>query len=400
VLGIERQAALRVIASEVLQAFGGAPQQTDSRGAVGYGPSDPSALGAVAQALREAVQHAGGGDPVPQLLEKIEAGLASARQALGGLGWDDAAINDAIGEFRDRVSSLVNVPTAPPASAPESVTAVSAQTVRKERASLSLMTQDGDVVTIRYRHRESDRVDVAQVSTDGSTTVSAAIDSKSSTRVKVEVTGELDEGQLAAIEDFLGRVGALADEFFNGQVEEAFAAGATLGFDAGEIAGFSLRLSVTERIRLQAIDQSFVPHAAGTAPASVERLPAQAAPRVPLPTELPAAATAASVPAAALQPETPSALTSAPASNMTRAYEAITAYVRRVLVAAETPLTLGGIDVAWSSKIRLVAAAIERAPQASTPNSGAGPALLGNVLDAVAANGARASGADAPAKAA
>lgn len=78
VLGIERQVVLRVIASEVPQALGGAPQQSAPEGVSGYGPSDPSTLGAVARALRAAIRDANGADPVPLLLGKIETGLASA----------------------------------------------------------------------------------------------------------------------------------------------------------------------------------------------------------------------------------------------------------------------------------------------------------------------------------
>lgn len=118
------------------------------------------------------------------------------------------------------------MPVPAAAGVPDSITAVSAQHVCKERASLSLLTQDGDVVRIQYKHRESDRVGVAAISADGTTSVAAAIDAKSSTRIRVEVEGTLDEGERAAIEDFLGKAGALADEFFNGNIEDAFAAGA------------------------------------------------------------------------------------------------------------------------------------------------------------------------------
>ena len=67
--------------------------------------------------------------------------------------------------------------------------------------------------------------------------------------MQVGVEGELDAQELKAIGDLMDKVDSLATQFFAGDAQAAFSAASDLGFDAGEIAGFALRLSVKEFAR-------------------------------------------------------------------------------------------------------------------------------------------------------
>src|SRR5690606_34624209 len=129
---------------------------------------------------------------------------------------------------------------------------VSAAYVRKERGRIELVTRDGDVVRIGYRARESERVNVAGVQDTHGSAVSARIVTDQSARLSVSVRGALDADELAAIEAFLGRIDALATQFYDGDAEAAFAAAAALQVDPQEIVRYSVKLSVRERYAMGA----------------------------------------------------------------------------------------------------------------------------------------------------
>lgn len=388
-------AALRVASREVMAALGGSAETTGpSRTTPGYGPVDASGLGAVAKALRAALERAApnGADPVPGLLAQIESGLANATAALARLGLADDAIESAIGEFRARVGGLIDASVGASAPVATSLTAVSAQQVRKERASLQLVTQDGDVVHIRYRSRAAERLDIAAMGSAGVTAVSAQAHSSSSAHLKLDVRGELDAGELAAIEDFLAQVDGLAKDFFAGDVEQAFATGAALKLDAGELAAFSIRLSVSERTSIRAVDQRpqtpapRYPAAAVAAPAPVQAgtlTPASAADVSATGNAARASPQAAPAEAGAITPA---------AHTPPSVHDTIRSFVRRAVQAADAPLAIGRIEVGWAAKLRFVAEAIERAPpDAANTATRPGAVLLGDVLDRVATGARRAA---------
>lgn len=65
------------------------------------------------------------------------------------------------------------------------------------------------------------------------------------------VEGELDEGELKAINDLLNQVNTVAESFFDGDLEQAFEQAINMGFDANEIKDFSLVLTQTSTTRIQ-----------------------------------------------------------------------------------------------------------------------------------------------------
>jgi hypothetical protein len=121
--------------------------------------------------------------------------------------------------------------------------------MRRQKGSVSILTQDGDTVQIRFRTREGLAVQSNTTASGDGSTSSTSVYAFASGRVQVEVNGELDTDELKAIGDLMDKVDSLAAQFFEGDTEAAFSAASELGFDAGEIAGFALRLSVKEFAR-------------------------------------------------------------------------------------------------------------------------------------------------------
>ena len=69
----------------------------------------------------------------------------------------------------------------------------------------------------------------------------------------------MSEEELGAINDLLGRVNNLAGEFFAGDLDVAFEQAMNLGYDAQQIASFSLNLAQVEIQQVTQAYQAFEP---------------------------------------------------------------------------------------------------------------------------------------------
>lgn len=114
----------------------------------------------------------------------------------------------------------------------------------KNSFSFTLTTADGDTVLIKTRSIRASVVESYLAQKEG---VDARIQESQSQREQFsfEVGGELDAGELSAINDLLHQVSALSEEFFSGNLDQAFKMASELGYDATEISAFALNLTHT-----------------------------------------------------------------------------------------------------------------------------------------------------------
>jgi len=117
----------------------------------------------------------------------------------------------------------------------------------QNESDFSLTTQDGDTVTIRFAQSGSE-----QFQLEGQSFLYSAGQSQS---FQIEINGELDEGELTAITDLLSQVGQVSELFFEDRFQDAFAAALNVGFDASEIASFSLDLSQSQYQEVQTYER-------------------------------------------------------------------------------------------------------------------------------------------------
>jgi hypothetical protein len=276
--------------------------------------------------------------------------------------------------------------------------------LRKQKASLNILTQDGDSIAIRFRSREAVAVQ-STGQTAGAVDAAASVSSDlqlysfASGQVQIAVEGQLDDDELTAIGDLLGKVHGLATDFFGGDMEAAFSAAADIGFDASEIASFSLRMSVRESMRA-----GFSPAAARPAPelpaaptgeaaasgAAAGSAPAPASPgtapvsavQTPAPAEVAAPATTPEQPAAE---EVPPAAPASAAADAPTLQSILGDYVQQVLGNLAGTMVTGKFEFSMSLKLRMVVAALQVPPQ---PEAAASPGakLLGDTLQKVAAS--------------
>jgi hypothetical protein len=235
-----------------------------------------SGIQGIATAIRKVLSKsdATGTDAPDDVLKQIEQSLKKAAQALADSGVDAKTIDTTIDKFRSQLADALesrtnavddSTPTATPTASthpiPASSTQLDATTintllareVRKQQGSIDLVTAEGDQVSIRFRTDEVTSAGVRQTTAaDGATTTEARSSVVSRGRLQVEVSGDLNEEELAAIGDLLTKVDELATKFFSGDVQAAFAAAVDLGVDSDQIASYQLDLTYSRKVAVAA----------------------------------------------------------------------------------------------------------------------------------------------------
>jgi len=201
-------------------------------------------------------------------LEGFKKGFAEAEEQLEALGMLNEHVAQDIGHTYDLVTNGIDqlrerFLTDLVQEQPEEETPVydagtlmassSAYDFAQENTfSFSLTTADGDKVNITASAAEAYS---AQRSSDENGR-SQSISFSNNQHFSLSVEGELDEGELEAINDLLGQVNDLASDFFAGDYDQAFKEALDIGYDATEITGFALRLTHTE---VQRFSEAYTP---------------------------------------------------------------------------------------------------------------------------------------------
>ncbi len=195
----------------------------------GSGPTRPAGTAAQpgVQAGAQAVDQPGSG---------VTGGLQELAASLQGL----RAVADTL---RAQLESMLG-----DASGSSSVASFVSASIR-QRASFQFVTQEGDVVELTVRSRASIASSAASVQDASGSATTTKTTVIASSRLSVQVHGDLNDKEMAAIKDVLGQVETLADKFFGGDVQAAFAASASLHIDSTQLASMALEFSSSLRLR-------------------------------------------------------------------------------------------------------------------------------------------------------
>lgn len=327
-------------------------------------------------------------------------GLSHSNMGLGGPGWrrhhgaDDAAsvggatsthtatststntIGDALGSLSDSIAAMRSQldSLATSFAFPDSSASVSAaQLINRQKGVMEIHTLEGDTVTLRFSARTAVNYSSAQANVDGTTVSSSALDVSSRSRVSLQVEGDLNDEELAAINALVGQVNDLTDTFFDGNVDEALSQAMSLTYDSSQLADYSLRLKL--RQSFEGYSAALLP-AASTTPAPTESTgtpaPTEAAPvaSTPVASETPAPV----VDAGAVEPavgagesaETP-ATTETPADTGTATGGTLTLAEFAAKVRMSFTMRDGDsrIGLSYDLKVKLLVTSIQQAaPQA------------------------------------
>ncbi|MGF6695344.1 DUF5610 domain-containing protein [Pseudomonas sp. D(2018)] len=220
-------------------------------------------LGFIDQRLSK--EKAEGADPakLQGLLDQARAGIQKgfddARKILDGLGVLGGKvvedIDDTFGRIQDGLDKLQKTYTQPAqATQGEGAVAVAGYSERfaakAETFDLEVKTRDGDRLRISIAQASASwsRSSVVAAS-DGKNALVAASSQSSSLQIgawQIEVDGELDDEEKAALSDLLGQVQDISSKFYSGDVAGAFDRAMALDMDGEQLASMSMRLTQTK----------------------------------------------------------------------------------------------------------------------------------------------------------
>ncbi|WP_218313086.1 DUF5610 domain-containing protein [Alteromonas antoniana] len=204
-----------------------------------------------------------------QAREGVAKGIAMAEKDIGSF------MNDEIKEGIDRSRNLINdridslekrLLGGDDASAVNSVSASLVAGASDSRSgNILIRTRDGDELTLSFESlRQFQFAQQTQVTSSASQTTNnegdntgAGISETTSqtslyqyferSGISFSLNGELDEDEMKAIADLVGKANDLADTFFAGDMDKAFEEALALGFDDKELVGYALQLNHTKQ---------------------------------------------------------------------------------------------------------------------------------------------------------
>ncbi|MSR13933.1 MAG: hypothetical protein EXR86_05075 [Gammaproteobacteria bacterium] len=135
---------------------------------------------------------------------------------------------------------------AQPATEPQGFAALSFS--HSDRTTLFITTQDGDTVRLKIKTRESISLDTNEQEAGDRLLTEFTLQAQSSTKVSFVVNGDLSADELGAIRSVVEQAGAIAQEFFAGDLQSAFAAAADFNIDATQLAIVGFRMSSREQL--------------------------------------------------------------------------------------------------------------------------------------------------------
>ncbi len=211
-----------------------------------YTPTAPSSSDVASEALGAAGRLAGQ-DPLSasEQLKALREDVEAAGDAVKGLIGDDDLddVEDAIAKISQGLDEADDDAAR---NTVASASFLSAESVLKQSSKIRIRTQEGDVVTLDLRRRESfSATDVAVQGAGGSFT-STEVEASSKSRLVLNVRGDINAEELAAIQGVFEQAEAIAADFFGGDIAAAFEAASGLAYDSEQLSRVSLRFRERE----------------------------------------------------------------------------------------------------------------------------------------------------------
>lgn len=163
---------------------------------------------------------------------KVEETASYVRGTVGD--YDDVAeVDDAMAKVDQGLSKLEDEVAA---NRESSAFVLGLDTRSKQRSTIQIRTQEGDIVRLSLKRIDNTSAsDVAYSNNEISlTSTEVAVSSRSRMILKVE--GDLNESELAAIQNVFAQAESIADEFFSGDIGAAFNIAQDFKFDTGQLA--------------------------------------------------------------------------------------------------------------------------------------------------------------------
>ena len=203
---------------------------------------------------------------------------------------------------------------------------------RKQQSKISIRTQEGDIVKLSLKR--DDRMSATDVaSTDGSNSVSRTeVEVSSKSRMVLSVEGDLNESELAAIQNVFAQAEQIADEFFGGDIGAAFNMVQGFEFDSEQLAKVNMRFKMREVSRIAYSETRTIAGPAVEATPQPQSAPEPSAitASVAAPSTVSAAAEPVAVAAAAAQKPLPPEAEQVDTAALSQFFESVGTFLRSV----------------------------------------------------------------------
>lgn len=117
---------------------------------------------------------------------------------------------------------------------------------RSEKTTLKLRTQEGDVVRIKIQNRTSAQATLSGAEDAAGGAGEMELSAEISSKLRIKVKGHLNADELLAIQDAVAQAADIADQFFTNDVEGAFATASAFKLDSEQLAGVKFRFRMRE----------------------------------------------------------------------------------------------------------------------------------------------------------
>jgi len=180
----------------------------------------------------------------------VEKGFKEAREILDNLNVLQGDIKAQVDETEQKTfDALANIAPGSREATAQAVLGAAERYRNSEDMSVKVRTQDGDEVTISFSRSQSyDATYGAGADNQGNSVAWMDVSRSESTQYQFSVQGELDEGEIDALQQMVRDIAGVADEFFNGDVQKAFDQSAGIRFDASELSSMELNMSYSRSL--------------------------------------------------------------------------------------------------------------------------------------------------------
>jgi len=180
-----------------------------------------------------------------QAREGVEQGFNEARDILTGLGVFEGQVKEKANRTYDLIQQgLDRLEGKAPAES--EALAVAASSHQERNLSLEILTQDGDLITLTMESMRSSSQSLSFEQNSNGTRFATTHQTQARDSIQFSVEGHLDPDEQQALNALIKNVDKVADKFFDGNISNILHHASKLGFDEGEIAGFSLSMSQVE----------------------------------------------------------------------------------------------------------------------------------------------------------
>lgn len=225
--------------------------------------------GPLEMALKRAAAEGASEDELAKMREDaqrgIDLGFSQAQDILKGLGLMSEELETVIGGARDDLRSRLddlNLADLISGSADVERTELRAGSSRSDSFSFSVETAEGDVITINAARHESSMLEMIRQQGEQTKELQANWQGSWQESFVLTVDGDLNDDEMAALTDLMGQVDKVAEKFFSGRYETAFAKAERLELSGDALVSMSLNMtqkttSVAEYSAMAAGDHGF-----------------------------------------------------------------------------------------------------------------------------------------------